>query len=231
MTRTGRDLLRAFLTRFSQGGGALVGEAVGVHGVTEGLTQNVIRTPLSEIESFTRFVGGFAGNVATGLARLGVQTTILSRVGDDGHGEFCRAFLEREGVDTSWLGVDPTYRTALSAGGGRAGELPPPSPCAAALLALAAEPSEVEWALLGDYGETAALLGRRTAELHRALAGDGEDEAFAPDSFTPFTQRALYQARALIPEDGTYRVLAGPGVAGASELTEPYIDQYARYPD
>ena len=31
---------------------------------------------------------------------------ILTRVGDDGHGEFCRAFLEREGVDTSWLGVD-----------------------------------------------------------------------------------------------------------------------------
>jgi 5-dehydro-2-deoxygluconokinase len=75
---------------------------------------NQLRTPLSEIESFTRFVGGFAGNVATGLARLGVATAILSRVGDDGHGEFCRAFLEREGVDTTWLGVDPTYRTGLA---------------------------------------------------------------------------------------------------------------------
>jgi 5-dehydro-2-deoxygluconokinase len=39
---------------------------------------------------------------------------MLSRVGDDGHGEFCRKFLEREGVDTSWVGVDPTYRTALA---------------------------------------------------------------------------------------------------------------------
>lgn len=75
---------------------------------------NQLRTPLSEIESFTRFVGGFAGNVATGLARLGVPTALLSRVGDDGHGEFCRAFLEREGVDTSWVGIDPTYRTALA---------------------------------------------------------------------------------------------------------------------
>jgi 5-dehydro-2-deoxygluconokinase len=75
---------------------------------------NQLRTPLAEIESFTRFVGGFAGNVATGLARLGVRTTILSRVGDDGHGEFCRSFLEREGVDTSWLRIDPTYRTALA---------------------------------------------------------------------------------------------------------------------
>ena len=75
---------------------------------------NQLRTPLSEIESFTRFVGGFAGNVATGLARLGVSAAMLSRVGDDGHGEFCRAFLEREGVDMSWVGVDPTYRTALA---------------------------------------------------------------------------------------------------------------------
>jgi 5-dehydro-2-deoxygluconokinase len=75
---------------------------------------NQLRTPLSEIETFTRFVGGFAGNVATGLARLGVGTAILSRVGNDGHGEFCRAFLEREGVDTSWLGLDPTYPTGLA---------------------------------------------------------------------------------------------------------------------
>jgi 5-dehydro-2-deoxygluconokinase len=75
---------------------------------------NQLETPLAEVETFTRFVGGFAGNVATGLARLGVAARILSRVGDDGHGEFCRAFLEREGVDTSWLGVDPTYRTGLA---------------------------------------------------------------------------------------------------------------------
>jgi 5-dehydro-2-deoxygluconokinase len=75
---------------------------------------NQLRTPLSEIESFTRFVGGFAGNVATGLARLGVPTLLLSRVGDDGHGEFCRAFLAREGVDVSWIGTDPVYRTALA---------------------------------------------------------------------------------------------------------------------
>jgi 5-dehydro-2-deoxygluconokinase len=74
---------------------------------------NELETPLSEIRTFTRFVGGFAGNVATGLARLGVATRILSRVGDDGHGEFIRRFLAGEGVDVSWLPTDPRYRTAL----------------------------------------------------------------------------------------------------------------------
>jgi 5-dehydro-2-deoxygluconokinase len=73
-----------------------------------------LRTPLAEVETFRRFVGGFAGNVATGLARLGVRCTIVSAVGDDGHGEYVRGYLEREGVDCSRLGTHPTLRTALA---------------------------------------------------------------------------------------------------------------------
>jgi 5-dehydro-2-deoxygluconokinase len=73
-----------------------------------------LRTPLSEVETYRRFVGGFAGNVATGLARLGVACSIVSAVGDDGHGEYVRTYLEREGVDCSRLGTHPTLRTALA---------------------------------------------------------------------------------------------------------------------
>jgi 5-dehydro-2-deoxygluconokinase len=75
------------------------------------LYPNELETPLRAVRTFTRFVGGFAGNVATGLARLGVRTAIVSRVGDDGHGEFVRDFLEAEGVDTRFLAVDPYWRT------------------------------------------------------------------------------------------------------------------------
>ncbi|MGH8985648.1 MAG: 5-dehydro-2-deoxygluconokinase [Acidimicrobiia bacterium] len=75
------------------------------------LYPNQIRTPLREVRTYTRFVGGFAGNVATGLARLGVRTAILSRVGDDGHGEFVRDFLADEGVDVRFLRVDPYWQT------------------------------------------------------------------------------------------------------------------------
>lgn len=73
-----------------------------------------VRTPLSEIRRFDRYAGGFAANVATGLARLGVRTAVVSRVGDDGHGEFVRRFLEGEGVDVRWIGTDPELRTALA---------------------------------------------------------------------------------------------------------------------
>jgi 5-dehydro-2-deoxygluconokinase len=75
------------------------------------LYPNELETPLRAVRTFTRYVGGFAGNVATGLARLGVRTSIVSRVGDDGHGEFVRDFLEREGVDTRFLAVDPYWQT------------------------------------------------------------------------------------------------------------------------
>jgi maltose alpha-D-glucosyltransferase/alpha-amylase len=47
---------------------------------------------------------------------------------------------------------------------------------------------------LGTYAERARLLGRRTAELHLALADAGQDSAFAPEPFTPFYQRSLYQS-------------------------------------
>jgi 5-dehydro-2-deoxygluconokinase len=86
-------------------------EAVVMGRVGVDLYPNELRTPLREVRSFTRYVGGFAGNVATGLARLGVGTAIVSRVGDEGHGEFVRDFLEREGVDTRFLAVDPYWQT------------------------------------------------------------------------------------------------------------------------
>jgi 5-dehydro-2-deoxygluconokinase len=73
-----------------------------------------LETPLEDVEGFHKYVGGFAGNVSTGLARLGVRTAIVSAVGDDGHGRFVRRFLEGEGVDCRWLGMHPTLRTALA---------------------------------------------------------------------------------------------------------------------
>ena len=73
-----------------------------------------INTPLDQVQTFERFVGGFAGNVSTGLARLGVRVAIISAVGDDGHGTFVRRFLSDEGVDVAHIGTHPTLKTALA---------------------------------------------------------------------------------------------------------------------
>jgi maltose alpha-D-glucosyltransferase/alpha-amylase len=48
--------------------------------------------------------------------------------------------------------------------------------------------------LIGTYLESARLLGERTAEMHLALASLRDDPAFAPEPFTPFYQRSLYQS-------------------------------------
>lgn len=75
------------------------------------LYPNQLQTPLREVRTFTKYVGGFAGNVATGLARLGVRVAIVSRVGADPHGDFVRDFLAREGVDVRFLATDPDWQT------------------------------------------------------------------------------------------------------------------------
>jgi 5-dehydro-2-deoxygluconokinase len=86
-------------------------EAVVMGRVGIDLYPNELETPLSEVRTFTRFVGGFAGNLSTGLARLGVETAIVSRVGDDGHGVFVRGWLAGEGVDIGFLRTDPYWLT------------------------------------------------------------------------------------------------------------------------
>jgi maltose alpha-D-glucosyltransferase / alpha-amylase len=48
--------------------------------------------------------------------------------------------------------------------------------------------------LLGAYAEHARLLGQRTGEMHVALGSEFEDKDFAPEPFTPFYQRSLYQS-------------------------------------
>jgi 5-dehydro-2-deoxygluconokinase len=75
------------------------------------LYPNELETPLSQVRTFTRFVGGFAGNVATGLARLGVRVAIVSRVGAEGNGDFVREWLARQGVDVRFLAVDRYWLT------------------------------------------------------------------------------------------------------------------------
>jgi 5-dehydro-2-deoxygluconokinase len=88
-------------------------EAVVLGRLSADIYPTELRTPLRTQRHFTRYLGGFAGNVCTGLARLQVRTAIVSKVGNDGHGEFVRDFLAGEGVDVRWLGTDHTLNTPV----------------------------------------------------------------------------------------------------------------------
>jgi 5-dehydro-2-deoxygluconokinase len=80
-------------------------EAVVIGRVGVDLTPPEPRVSLGEAASFVRAVGGFAGNIGTGLARLGVATAVVSAVGDDGNGTYVRAFLAGEGIDVRPIAV------------------------------------------------------------------------------------------------------------------------------
>jgi maltose alpha-D-glucosyltransferase / alpha-amylase len=55
-------------------------------------------------------------------------------------------------------------------------------------------PTALAEATVGPYLSSAEQLGRRTAELHLALARASKDTAFAPEPFTRLYQRGLYQS-------------------------------------
>ncbi|MBA3894181.1 MAG: maltose alpha-D-glucosyltransferase [Gemmatimonadales bacterium] len=56
------------------------------------------------------------------------------------------------------------------------------------------EPPQVLEEAAGGYLTQARLLGRRTGELHLALAGDRENPAFVPEPFTGLYRRSIYQS-------------------------------------
>ena len=52
---------------------------------------------------------------------------------------------------------------------------------------------ELAQEIIGSYLASAEILGQRTAELHIALASDRDHPNFAPEPFTSFYQRSIYQ--------------------------------------
>ncbi len=69
--------------------------------------------PLAEVETFAKYLGGTATNVAVQAARLGSRVAVVTKVGSDGFGRFVRGALERFGVDPRWVGTDPVLRTPI----------------------------------------------------------------------------------------------------------------------
>ncbi|MBO0662420.1 5-dehydro-2-deoxygluconokinase [Jiella sp. MQZ9-1] len=68
---------------------------------------------LEDMRSFDKYVGGSPTNMATGTARLGLKSALITRVGDEHMGRFLIEELAREGVDTTGVVTDPERLTAL----------------------------------------------------------------------------------------------------------------------
>ena len=68
---------------------------------------------LEDMGSFAKYLGGSPTNTASGGARLGLKTGLLTRVGADHMGRFIREQLAREGVDVAGVLTDAERLTAL----------------------------------------------------------------------------------------------------------------------
>ena len=68
---------------------------------------------LEDVASFAKYLGGSSANIAFGVARLGLRSAMISRVGNEQMGRFLTETLQREGCDTSQVQTDPERLTAL----------------------------------------------------------------------------------------------------------------------
>ncbi|MGV9232320.1 5-dehydro-2-deoxygluconokinase [Streptomyces nigra] len=59
--------------------------------------------PLERVETFGKFLGGSAANVAVAAARLGRETAVITRTGADPFGAYLHEALKDFGVDDRWV--------------------------------------------------------------------------------------------------------------------------------
>ena len=60
-------------------------------------------TPLEEVQTFRKSVGGSPANIATAIARLGGQAGVIGAISNDGLGRYVRSFLRANGVNDAGL--------------------------------------------------------------------------------------------------------------------------------
>ncbi|NUR40909.1 MAG: 5-dehydro-2-deoxygluconokinase [Streptomyces sp.] len=70
--------------------------------------------PLSDVQTFGKFLGGSAANVAVAAARLGRSTAVITRTGDDPFGTYLHQALREFGVDDRWVTPVAGHPTPLT---------------------------------------------------------------------------------------------------------------------
>jgi maltose alpha-D-glucosyltransferase / alpha-amylase len=119
-----------------------------------------------------------------GTPQVAGSLRYVSRDGKESAQGILQTFVANQGDAWSYTlkSLDGFYEAARTAGtGSNAG-------------ADAAEKTELVAREAGEFLKSAALLGRRTAEMHLALASNASDPAFAPEPFTPGFQAQLEQS-------------------------------------
>jgi 5-dehydro-2-deoxygluconokinase len=79
------------------------------------LYSNNIGAAFVDIKSFAAYVGGSPTNISVGARRLGLNSVLLTGLGQDPVGDFILNYLEQEAVVTQFIKRKPGYRTSAVA--------------------------------------------------------------------------------------------------------------------
>ena len=86
--------------------------------VADCVARPVLRQPqkgrLELVEEVGLYAGGSAASTGYGLARFGIATAVVGRVGADGFGDFLLAEAARHGADASLMRRDPSAATSAT---------------------------------------------------------------------------------------------------------------------
>ena len=69
---------------------------------------------LADVETFAKYLGGTAGNVAVAVARHGHSVALVSRTGQDPFGEYLHRALREFGVDDRYVTGVPDLPTPVT---------------------------------------------------------------------------------------------------------------------
>ncbi|MFF0089387.1 5-dehydro-2-deoxygluconokinase [Streptomyces canus] len=70
--------------------------------------------PLAQVQSFGKFLGGSAANVAVAASRLGRTAAVITRTGADPFGTYLHQTLTEFGVDNRWVTPVAAYPTPVT---------------------------------------------------------------------------------------------------------------------
>lgn len=76
--------------------------------------QSVGTASLKDTEQFSKKAGGAPANVCAQAVKLGCKAVYLTKVGDDGFGDFLIETLEKINIDTNFISKDKNYNTSLA---------------------------------------------------------------------------------------------------------------------
>ena len=76
--------------------------------------QSVGVSSLKDTSQFVKNAGGAPANVCVQASKFGHETIYLSKVGNDGFGDFLIETLKNEGVDTTYISKSNNHDTSLA---------------------------------------------------------------------------------------------------------------------